>query len=224
MPSSRFGLYSSRMRSPSKPLIVLASASPRRSALLTQIGVEHRVMPVDIDESALAVESPAVYVQRLAAAKAEHLWSQLPPSDRLPVLGADTSVALGEQILGKPLDRADGIRMLRLLSGRTHQVLTAVALRWEHACEVRLNVSHVSFRSLEDAEIEAYWSSGEPSDKAGGYAIQGAAALFIERIAGSYSGIVGLPLYETGELLKIIGWSLSESKNRNAVAAQETRG
>lgn len=209
MPSSRAGLYSSRMRSSSKALIILASASPRRSALLTQIGIAHRVMPVDIDETALAAERPAAYVQRLAAAKAERLWSQLSPSDRLPVLGADTSVALGGQILGKPRDRNDCIDMLRALSGRTHHVFTAVALQWDRGREVRLSVSEVTFRRLDDAEIAAYWDSGEPADKAGAYAVQGLAAVFIERIAGSYSGIVGLPLYETGELLTRVGWALS---------------
>jgi septum formation protein len=209
MPSSRGGLYSSRMRSSSKPLIILASASPRRSALLTQIGIPHRVMPVDIDETASASESPPAYVQRLAAAKAERLWLQLSPSDRLPVLGADTSVALGERILGKPRDRADCLSMLRSLSGRTHHVFTAVALQWEGVSEVRLSVSEVTFRRLDDAEIDAYWASGEPADKAGAYAVQGLAAVFIERIAGSYSGVVGLPLYETGELLARVGWSMS---------------
>lgn len=222
MPSSRAGLYSSRMRSPSKPLLILASASPRRSALLTQLGIPHRVMPVDIDESALTAEGPAAYVQRLAAAKAECLWSQLSSSDRMPVLGADTSVAAGGRILGKPRDADDCTDMLRSLSGRTHQVLTAVALHWEHGREVRLSVSDVTFRRLDDAEIAAYWASGEPADKAGAYAIQGRAAAFIERITGSYSGIVGLPLFETAELLTRVGWSLSETSN--SASLQEARG
>ena len=203
----RVGLYSLRMPSSSLPLIILASASPRRSALLTQIGVPHRVMPVDVDETALAAEGPAAYVQRLAAAKAERLCQQLAPSERLPVLGADTTVALDDRILGKPRDREECMEMLRALSGRTHRVFTAVALAWRDLCDVRLSVSEVSFRALDDAEIAAYWESGEPTDKAGAYAIQGRAALFIERIAGSYSGIVGLPLYETGELLRRAGWS-----------------
>lgn len=112
--------------------------------------------------------------------------------------------------------------MLRSLSGRTHHVFTAVALHWERMREVRLSVSEVSFRSLHDAEIEAYWASGEPADKAGAYAIQGRAALFIERIAGSYSGIVGLPLYETGELLAKVRWSLSGPADSRA--AQEAHG
>lgn len=196
----------------SKPLILLASASPRRSALLTQIGVEHRVSPVGIDERIQPGEAPAQYVRRLAIAKAEALWSRLMEQDRRPVLGADTSVALvterGNEILGKPADRADGLQMLQRLSARTHQVYTAVALRHAAGCESRLSVSDVTFRVLSRVEMEAYWRSGEPADKAGGYAIQGQAALFIERMAGSYSGIVGLPLFETAELLHMIGYPL----------------
>lgn len=192
----------------SKPLILLASASPRRSALLTQIGVEHLVSPVGIDERIQPGEVPAQYVRRLAIAKAEALWSRLREQDRRPVLGSDTSVALGNEILGKPADRADGLQMLQRLSARTHQVYTAVALRHAAGCESRLSVSDVTFRVLSRVEMEAYWRSGEPADKAGGYAIQGQAALFIERMAGSYSGIVGLPLFETAELLHMIGYPL----------------
>lgn len=192
----------------SKPLILLASASPRRSALLTQIGVEHQVRPVDIDERIQPGEAPAQYVRRLAIAKAEALWSRLMEQDRQPVLGSDTSVALGNEVLGKPADRADGLQMLQRLSARTHQVYTAVALRHAAGCEFRLSVSDVTFRALSRTEMEAYWRCGEPVDKAGGYAIQGQAALFIERMAGSYSGIVGLPLFETAELLHMIGYPL----------------
>lgn len=188
-----------------KPLIWLASASPRRSALLKQIGVGHTVRPVDLDERSLDGEAPAQYVLRLAQAKAQALWSVLAESDRQPVLGSDTTVALGDDILAKPVDRDEGLRMLRRLSGQTHQVYTAVALRHAAGCEVRLSVSDVSMRTLSDAEIAAYWDTGEPADKAGAYGIQGRAAVFIERIAGSYSGIVGLPLFETGELLRMIG-------------------
>jgi septum formation protein len=191
-----------------KPLILLASASPRRSALLTQIGVQHQVRPVDIDERIQPGEVPAQYVRRLAIAKAETLWSRLMEQDRQPVLGSDTSVALANEILGKPADRADGLQMLKRLSARTHQVYTAVALRHAAGCETRLSVSEVTFRALSRTEMEAYWRSAEPVDKAGGYAIQGQAALFIERIAGSYSGIVGLPLFETAELLHMIGYPL----------------
>jgi nucleoside triphosphate pyrophosphatase len=192
------------MGNPSNSLIYLASVSPRRSALLDQIGVAHRVQPVDVDETARSGEAPAEYVRRLAVLKAETLWQKLAASQRRPVLGADTAVVLDDQILGKPRDENDCVRMLTLLSGRTHQVFTAVALR-ASTCQSRVNVSEVTFRELADEEIRRYWRSGEPADKAGAYAVQGRAALFIERIAGSYSGIMGLPLFETGELLTAIG-------------------
>jgi len=192
-----------------KPLIYLASASPRRSALLTQIGVPHQVRAVDIDEQCLPQEAPRSYVTRLARIKAQTLWDRLPASDRLPVLGSDTTVALGADILGKPRDRDDGMRMLGRLSAQTHQVFTAVALCHAGGCDLRLSVSDVTFRALSGAEIAAYWQTGEPADKAGGYAVQGVAAVFIERISGSYSGIMGLPLYETAELLQLAGWRLS---------------
>lgn len=187
--------------SSAKPLIYLASASPRRSALLAQIGVPHRVAPVEIDESVIEAEAPENYVTRLAALKADTLWQSLPEAERLPVLGSDTTVVVDRTILGKPADENDCVRMLELLSGRTHQVHTAVAVRSPVGSEVRLSVSDVSFRSLSQAEMRAYWRTGEPADKAGGYAIQGRGAIFIKHIAGSYSGIMGLPLFETAELL-----------------------
>jgi septum formation protein len=193
------------MGSSSNSLIYLASASPRRSALLDQIGVAHRVQAVDVDERTLASEPPDQYVRRLAVLKAETLWQRLAAAQRQPVLGADTAVVLDAEILGKPRDEQDCLRMLGLLSARTHQVFTAVALRGSTGCDARVNVSEVTFRALATAEIRRYWQSGEPADKAGGYAVQGRAALFIERIAGSYSGIMGLPLFETGELLAAIG-------------------
>jgi septum formation protein len=195
------------MVSTPNPLIFLASASPRRSAWLTQIGVAHEIRPVDIDETIRAAESPAEYVYRLARTKAETLWERLSPADQLPVLGADTTVALGADILGKPADRAAELAMLRRLSGQTHQVYTAVAIRSATGTQMRLSVSDVTFRTLTDLEILAYWDTGEPADKAGGYAVQGRAAIFIERISGSYSGIVGLPVFETAELLQAIGWT-----------------
>ncbi len=207
------------MPSFSNPLIYLASASPRRSELLQQIGVAHQVRPVDADESTRFDEAPADYVVRLARAKAEALWKQLTQDQRLPVLGSDTTVALGRTILGKPANRADGIAMLRQLSGHTHQVYTGVALRSENGIESRLSVSDVTFRSLSDVEIESYWATGEPADKAGGYAVQGRAAGFIARIEGSYSGIMGLPLFETAELLAGIGWQLSAA----TVATRDSR-
>jgi septum formation protein len=193
------------MESSSNSLIYLASASPRRSALLDQIGVAHRVQPVDVDETAQRGEAPEQYVRRLAVLKAETLWQKLAAGQRQPVLGADTAVVLDGQILGKPQDETDCVRMLSLLSARTHQVFTAVALRASEGSQSRVNVSEVTFRKLADGEIRRYWRSGEPADKAGAYAVQGRAALFIERIAGSYSGIMGLPLFETGELLTAIG-------------------
>jgi septum formation protein len=191
-----------------KPLIYLASASPRRSVLLTQIGIAHRVRPSEIDERLLPNETPQDYVTRLARTKAQVLWGALAPAERLPVLGADTTVTADGDILGKPRDRVDGIGMLSRLSGKTHQVFTAVALCHDSHHAVRLSRSEVTFRSLSNEEIAAYWDSGEPADKAGGYGVQGLAAIFIERISGSYSGIMGLPLFETAELLRLIGWRL----------------
>jgi septum formation protein len=204
-------LYPHVMASTSNPLIFLASASPRRSSLLTQIGISHEIRAVDIDEARNASESPAEYVYRLARTKAETLWNRLPTSSRLPVLGADTTVALGADVLGKPGSREELLSMLRRLSGTTHQVYTGVALCSERGTELRLSVSDVTFRPLTDLEILAYWDSGEPADKAGGYAVQGRAAVFIERINGSYSGIVGLPLLETAQLLQGIGWTAMQS-------------
>lgn len=199
------------MESLSKPLIYLASASPRRSALLAQVGIPHSVRPVDVDEALGRGESPEGYVSRLAADKAQTLWARLGPDERLPVLGADTSVALEGEIMGKPRDELDATRMLERLSSRTHRVYTAVALCSERGCETQLSVSEVTFRELARDEIRAYWRTGEPKDKAGAYAVQGVAALFIERISGSFSGIMGLPLFETGELLRSIGWRLESA-------------
>jgi septum formation protein len=193
----------------SQPFIYLASASPRRRQLLEQINVSHTVQPVDLDETRLPGEPPPDYVCRLAAAKAQALWDRLPLHERLPVLGADTTVALGAQIFGKPRNREDCIDMLMSLSGRTHEVLTAVALCSSAGCDVRLSRSEVTFGTLTAGECAAYWDSGEPRDKAGGYAVQGLAAAFITRIAGSYSGIMGLPLADTAQLLKPVlpaGW------------------
>jgi len=199
------------MQIPSNPLIYLASASPRRSALLSQIGVAHRVRPIAPDERVLPGEEPARYVHRLAILKAQTLWHQIDAADRLPVLGADTAVAIGADILGKPTDEADCVRMLTALSGRTHQVFTAVALCDEDGAEARLSVSDVTFRALTTVEMHEYWATGEPADKAGGYAVQGLAAAFIERIAGSYSGVMGLPLFETAQLLGALGWHVGQA-------------
>ncbi len=183
------------------PPVLLASASPRRRELLAQIGVHHEVVRVDVPEVALPGEAPEVFALRLAVAKARAGRVAANPDPRA-VLGADTVVVAQGEILGKPRDQDDFRRMMALLSGHTHQVMTAVARVDDDGCEAsRLSVSHVTFRVLHDEEIDAYWASGEPADKAGGYAIQGYAAVFIARVEGSYSGVMGLPLYETAELL-----------------------
>jgi septum formation protein len=184
------------------PVVRLASVSPRRRELLTQIGVPHVVTGAHIDESVHAGERPHDYVQRMARSKAQAVWEQ----DRsLPVLAADTTVVLDGLVFGKPADRADALRMLGLLSGRTHEVLTAVALESAEGLSMRMSVSGVRFRVLAAQEISAYWETGEPKDKAGAYAVQGLAAVFIESLSGSYSGVMGLPLFETSELLRAAG-------------------
>ena len=183
------------------PGVLLASASPRRSELLRQVGVEHEVRPVDVDETWRPGEAPVEYVLRLAEEKARALWVRLPPGGRRPVLAADTTVALEGEIFGKPAGCAELIEMLTRLSGRTHQVHTAVALIHPGGSAARVSSSSVTLRRITRAEMEWYWSTGEPADKAGGYAIQGLAAIFVSHVAGSYSGVVGLPLCETWELL-----------------------
>ncbi len=162
-------------------------------------------MPAEVDESRQAGEEPIAYVGRLAQLKAETVWNALPASRRQTVLAADTAVVLGSEILGKPLDRQQGLEMLARLSDRTHEVVTGVAVRTARGLELRVNVSRVTFRVLQRAECEAYWDTGEPLDKAGGYAVQGRAALFISELQGSFSGVMGLPLYETAELLRMAG-------------------
>jgi septum formation protein len=180
--------------------LVLASGSPRRRQLLASIGLECQVSPADIDESPRPGEAPADYARRLAAEKAAAAVGRVGPGPL--VLAADTVVALGDEILGKPVDAADAARMLRRLSGRVHEVHTAVAASRDGNTSFRLSSSEVTFRILRDAEIEAYVATGEPLDKAGAYGIQGLAAVFVTRLAGSYSGVVGLPLCETAELLQ----------------------
>jgi septum formation protein len=186
------------------PSILLASASPRRRELLRQIGVPHEVLAVDIDETPLPAEAPATLALRLARAKA--LEGRRRDRGARPVLGSDTVVALGREQFGKPRDRADAVRMLTTLGGRTHQVLTAVAVVPAGGGEVlqALSVTQVRMRPISPAEAAAYWDTGEPAGKAGAYAIQGLGAVFIEHIAGSYSGVMGLPLYETARLLQAV--------------------
>ncbi|HUG98414.1 MAG TPA: Maf family protein [Gammaproteobacteria bacterium] len=183
--------------------LVLASGSPRRLQLLASLGLECEVAPVEIDETPRAGEAPADYARRVAAEKvAAAVATQ--PADRL-VLAADTVVALGDEILGKPADGADAARMLRRLSGRSHDVHTAVAASRAGTTALRIADSEVTFRTLLEHEIDAYVATGEPLDKAGGYGIQGLAAVFVTRLCGSYSGVVGLPLQETAELLARFG-------------------
>ncbi len=185
--------------------LYLASGSPRRRELLTQIGVAFQTLNAPIDETVLPAESAAAYVQRLALAKAAAGLATLENSADAVVLGADTAVVLDGQILGKPLDQADALAMLKLLSGREHQVLTAVALSDGQRSQVCLVSSDVRFRPISAAEATTYWLSGEPQDKAGGYAIQGLAAVFVSGMRGSYSAVVGLPLCETAALLAEFG-------------------
>jgi septum formation protein len=181
--------------------IYLASASPRRSELLEQIGIAHEIRPVEVDESVRPGEAPVSYVLRLAEEKARVLWRSLPAARQRPVLAADTTVALEGEVFGKPADRGEAVAMLSRLSGRTHQVHTAVAVVHASGSAARVSSSDVTFRALAELEIAWYWGTGEPADKAGGYAVQGRAAIFIRHLAGSYSGVMGLPLYETWELL-----------------------
>jgi septum formation protein len=189
--------------------VYLASASPRRRQLLKQIGVPFQVLDVKIDESAGAAEVPLAYVTRLAAGKAGAGLRQSEARGSLarPVLAADTAVVIDGEILGKPLDGEDAQRMLLLLSGRTHEVLTAVALATASGVASRVSRSEVTFRAIGAAEAREYWATGEPRDKAGGYAIQGYGAVFVADMRGSYSGVMGLPLYETAEFLRSAGVS-----------------
>jgi septum formation protein len=190
------------------PFIYLASASARRRELLRQIGVPFRVVRVAVDEAVLLDEAAEQYVTRLAVAKAEAGWRKAAAqteSDRAPVLGADTAVVIDGRILGKPSGRDQALAMLGALSDRTHVVLTAVALCTLRGTASRLCRSEVGFRAIDPAEGSAYWQTGEPADKAGGYAIQGCGAIFVRDLRGSYSGVMGLPLFETAELLQGVG-------------------
>ena len=197
---------------PADKRIYLASRSPRRRELLKQAGIAFDLLllrsdlkrGVDVDEAPLPGEAPVAYVKRIVGAKAEAGWRhvlmrRLPPS---PVLAADTTVVLDGEIVGKPDNAEHAQALLRRLSGRTHEVLTAVAVARDERVDTALSTSTVEFRELADSEIRRYVATGEPLDKAGAYAIQGRAAVFVRGIAGSYSGIMGLPLYETAELLR----------------------
>jgi len=186
-----------------QPVICLASNSPRRRELLSQIGVPHVVAGADIDETVLPGETPRAYVTRLAREKALAIRGT---GQRLPVLAADTTVVVDGKIFGKPRDRAEAIYMLGELAGRKHEVLTAIALAGTaRGVSERLSSNVVGFRKISPEECAAYWETGEPRDKAGGYAIQGLGAVFVESLTGSYSAVMGLPLFETGELLQAAG-------------------
>jgi len=183
------------------PDIFLASHSPRRRELLEQLGVRFRSVEQNADESLHSGESPEVYVIRLALEKARAGHAAL-AGDLANVLGADTAVVLDGEILGKPADREEALDMLTRLSGRSHRVLTGVAMVDGEREATRLSVSTVTFRDLGERELSLYWESGEPKGKAGAYAIQGRGGVFVEQLEGSYSGVMGLPLFETGDLLE----------------------
>lgn len=199
------------------PQLILASASPRRRELLAQIGIHFVVQTADVDETPLLGETPEALVERLAILKAETVSLRLRSGNgnvtrslseaegNLPVLGADTLGILNGELLVKPRDFPHAQQMLRQMSGQAHEILTAVALTTATSTQVRLSRSVVKFRTITDSEILAYWASGEPHDKAGAYAIQGLGAVFIEKLEGSYSGVMGLPLFETAQLLATAG-------------------
>lgn len=197
-------------------MIYLASRSPRRRELLAQIGVKFEPLlfregsrqDAETDETPQAGEQADAYVRRISTAKANAAWQRIIMRRglrRMPVLAADTTVSLAGEILAKPSDRVDAERMLRLLAGTRHRVFTAVAVGFEQRFEVATSESLVTFAPLDEARIQAYVQSGEPFDKAGAYGIQGRAAAFVERLEGSYSGVMGLPLYETANLLRLFG-------------------
>ncbi len=189
--------------------LILASASPRRQSLLKALGLSLKVQPQDIDESLRPHEEPQALVRRLAVSKARSaLQASLNDNENnnnVLVLGSDTIVVCEGVILGKPLDKKEAVDTLKSLSGRKHQVMTAVALMNNDHEEIAVSITEVRFKHLSDEEIDAYWESGEPQDKAGSYAIQGLGGMFVSEINGSYSGVVGLPIFETSQLLGKFG-------------------
>lgn len=200
------------------PQIYLASQSPRRRTLIEQLGIPYQSISVEVDEREHAGELPADFVARLACEKAQAGW-QLVAEQGIPVLGADTCIVLDQQIVGKPTSREQGIDLLKRYSGKSHQVVTGVAMVGPDegmsgapiVQQVRVSTSLVTFRVVTDRECEQYWQTGEPEGKAGGYAIQGKAAAFIEKIEGSYSGVMGLPLFEFSELIGGFGIQLFDA-------------
>ncbi|HEU0225251.1 MAG TPA: Maf family protein [Steroidobacteraceae bacterium] len=186
-------------------MIILASASARRSRLLAQIGVRHEVMAMDLDETLCEDEAARDYVARLAREKAEAAQGRLGGRDGRPVLAADTAVVFDGRVYGKPADEDECVAILTALAGRTHEVLTAIALLHAGALTTAASASRVTFREIAEAEIRRYWATGEPAGKAGAYAIQGMGAVFVSHIEGSHSGVMGLPLFETATLLDAAG-------------------
>lgn len=191
-----------------RPSLVLASASPRRRQFLADLGVDFVIHAADIDETRQQAEKPGAYVQRLAQEKAAAVAERQQaksPGDDIAVLAADTIVTQGETIFGKPEDEADAFQMWRALANNEHIVMTAICLLWRGNSQLELVQSKVRFSAIDDAQMTRYWQSGEPADKAGAYAIQGLASAWVQLMHGSYSNVVGLPLYETNRLLKSIG-------------------
>ena len=204
-----------------EPQLCLASLSPRRRELLRQIGVTFSTVSVQVDETPLPGEKPEAFVLRLAQEKAL-AGRKLPEAAGRPVLAADTAVVVDGRILGKPADRSEALTMLALLSGREHEVYTGVALV-NRGVHTGLNVSRVRFRALSPSEAAAYWDTGEPADKAGAYGIQGLGAVFVAELLGSYSGVMGLPLFETAQLLRACGIDFLQSGRNLGSAPRESR-
>lgn len=215
-------LSTSDLASSTSPLLILASASPRRRVLLAQLALPFTVMPADIDEQPLPAETPRAYVRRIALAKAQHLAQLFPAA---VVVGADTIVVLDEQILGKPHTAVAAQHMLRRLSGRQHTVLTAVAVvqQVRHVAQLDVVSTQVHFRPLQEMDIERYVATGEPLDKAGGYAIQGEGAAFVASLDGCYTNVVGLPLQRTAALLRSVGLAIPPRIQGNATAPATTQ-
>ena len=189
--------------------VVLASASPRRTALLKQMNIAHTIQPADIDESPRLNETPQALVTRLAAEKAQAVKAQLEARHSMTagtvILASDTLIAFEGQSVGKPIDKADSKKILRMLSGKQHEVLTAISALSDSQQQTQVITTSVTFAALTDEQIDAYWETGEPADKAGSYAIQGIGGEFVVSINGSASAVIGLPLYETRQLLNAFG-------------------
>jgi septum formation protein len=201
---------------PTAPPLILASASPRRSELISRLGLTPEIAPADVDEAPLPCEPPSLCALRVARAKARHAAERFPES---PVLAADTIVVLGERILGKPVDRAEAAAMLRALSGRAHTVITALAARWRGREATHLEHARVVIAPLPDRLIEWYVATGEADDKAGAYAVQGRAAVFVERVEGNVQAIVGLPLAPLRGLFARVGLDLRPAGERLVLTA-----